>query len=105
MTRLPRILSACLLVAGALAGILGPGAPAEPRTDPPDESAGEVAEAEVWPAGEWTEGDVAEPAAPEAVDAPAQPGAQGAPGADADSDAAVALVRRMLAIHARMSEE
>jgi hypothetical protein len=105
MTRLARILSACLLVAGALAGLLGPGAPAEPRTDPPDENAGEVAEAEVWPAGEWTEGELAEPAAPEAVDAPAEPEALDAPVSEAETDAAVSLLRRMLAIHARMSEE
>jgi hypothetical protein len=106
VTRLPRILTACLLAGGALAGLLGPGAPAEPRTDPPDEGAQEVVEAEVRPAGEWAEGEAAEPAAPAARDVgPPEPESLDASAAASDADAAVALVRRMLAIHARMGEE
>ena len=102
MSALRRILCVCLLAGGALAGLLGPGAPAEPRDAAP---ALEPVEVEVWPAGEWTEGELVELESPEpsprAVEIPAPAAPRGEPDAAAEVD----LVRRMLAVHARLGEE
>jgi hypothetical protein len=117
VNRLPSILSSLLLLAGAVAWLLGPGAPAQPRGAA---RAAEEAAQEPWSAEVWLEGEVEDPEAPArpAPEAPeprsleaerSRPAAvdasRGPAPAQPDCDASLELVRRMLALHARMGEE
>jgi len=107
---MPRILSGLLLLGGAIAWLLGPGAPAQPRgadvavAEPPDE--------EPWAEEVWLEGPAQDPEEPQqrtAAAEPSEPAPAEAPvlepaPAPADADASLDLVRRMLAVLARMGE-
>jgi outer membrane biosynthesis protein TonB len=150
VTRLPRILSSLLLLAGALAWLLGPGAPAQSR-GAAAESAGDPAVEDPPPVEIWLEDHAAseietpaspapeaptprtlaaersepEPPVPDAPepdeatesDEPPESGesewSESAPGdarraeapAPPDADAALDLVRRLLALQARMRGE
>jgi len=104
----PRILSTLLLLGGAIAWLLGPGAPAQPRGA--GVAVGEPAEEEPWTEGVWREGPAQDPDEPEPRSAAAEP-SEPAPAeepvlepAPADADASLDLVRRMLAVLARMGE-
>ncbi len=114
MSRLPRMLSALLLLAGAIAWLLGPGAPAQPRGAGAAAAATDPAEEGPWTAEVWLEGEAEDSEEPAQQATEAQPvrtveaersePAQGPAPGPPDADAGLDLVRRMLAIHARMRE-